>query len=113
MDEHISQLGTYDAVLSYKENSPITFPDFTLTYLGNHPVVTAKGLTVSLQTSDFSIETSDGAVQVEKIGNGQMPNLPRAFSVGDKYFTLWSGIGPDGVSRLALGELVVTAEPAQ
>ena len=96
----------YDAHVPYTENVPLVFPDFTLTFLGIHDIVLDNGATLSLQTYDYRIEDNDKEQQVLKIGNGQLPNPPRDFSVGNKIFTLWTGVGPDG-KLLDRGTLIV------
>jgi len=99
---------SYGAPLDYKENVPVIFADFSLTFLGAHDVVLEDGQIVSLQTNDYMIEDHSKKQQVLKIGNGQLPNPPTDFSVGDKHFTVWTGVGPDGA--LLAGETLIVKQ---
>ena len=100
---------SYGVEVHYKQNEPLTFKDFALTFQGVFDVTADDGTIISLQTNNFLIVDKNQNEQILKIGNGQLPNRPRPFLVGGNNYTLWTFEGPNNI-RLEKGTLMVTKD---
>ena len=105
-----ASIAAYNATVPYQKDVELTFIDFDIIFLGIHDVATDEGAIISLQTTDFKVTSKHPLTeQILKIGIGQLPNPPKAFSIGEKKFTIYTYAGPDG-KKLPYQNLLITME---
>lgn len=103
-----SNAADYGAKVAFQKDTPITFPDFSLTYVGERHVASDR-YPRGFNFQDFKIVATQGAQTVSwSSGTGDIG--PSPFQVGSKHFALELARA-DKLGPLKSNELVITRAP--